>query len=200
MGAFTAWRTSAGLSGRCLDGRGLPDTEAVEDAWRSLRKLDDALIQPCLTNHPSLVPLGNGDDAITVRYISRWRGVDAVCLSAVLELPVGPDAYSAWTRYCILPLRPRDGRLLPWPPHAYLSSRDRETVDWAMAQVPDGFNLPDWSALVALTHRAHARFPDLWAIAWDWVLTPRGPVLLEGNPGWSAVMPQMFHGGLLARH
>jgi hypothetical protein len=76
FGAFTAWRTHAGLVGRCLDGRLLPDTAAVEDAWRGLLRRDDALIQPCLTNHPALAPLAEGDESITVRYISRWRGAE----------------------------------------------------------------------------------------------------------------------------
>jgi hypothetical protein len=53
--------------------------------------------------------------------------------------------------------------------------------------------------LVIASERAHAVFPDVWAIAWDWVLTPEGPVLLEGNSGWGTTLPQRLEGGLL-RH
>jgi hypothetical protein len=42
-------------------------------------------------------------------------------------------------------------------------------------------------------------FPDVWAIAWDWVITPSGPVLLEGNSGWGTATPQMIQGGFLAK-
>lgn len=197
FGAFTAWRTHAGLVGRCLDGRPLPDTAAVEDAWRGLLRQDDALFQPCLTNHPALAPLAEGDDAITVRYISRWRGAEPACLCALLELPAGLDPESGRTRYCILPIDTPAGRPRAWPPHAYLSAADRHVAREALARMDEGLRLPDWPALVAWSHRAQARFPDCWAIAWDWVLTPSGPVLLEGNPGWGTAIPQMIHGGFL---
>lgn len=64
--------------------------------------------------------------------------------------------------------------------------------------LPAGFVLPDWPALVASSHHAHARLPGVWAIAWDWVLTPDGPVLLEGNAGWGVSAPQLLNGGFLA--
>jgi hypothetical protein len=198
IGAFSAWRTPAGLAGRCLDGRMLPDTDAVNDAWQHLHALGDTLIQPCLTNHRALQPLTDDDAAIGVRYISQWRGTEATCLCALLEIPSGVAPGSDRTRYCILPIDPRVGRVLEWPRDAYLFSRDRQSSAKIRLRVPDDFSLPDWSALVAASHRAHARFPDLWAIAWDWILTPTGPFLLEGNSGWGTTIPQIIHGAFLA--
>lgn len=67
------------------------------------------------------------------------------------------------------------------------------------ARVPEGLAVPNWAALVTASERAHAAFPNVWAIAWDWVITPTGAVLLEGNSGWGTAMPQLLTGGLL-RH
>lgn len=58
-------------------------------------------------------------------------------------------------------------------------------------------HVPRWHELADYTHQAHATFPDIRAIAWDWVITPAGPVLLEGNVGWGAAMPQLMLGGFL---
>jgi len=66
-------------------------------------------------------------------------------------------------------------------------------------QLPQPFDLPHWPALVWASHQAQTEFPDLWAIAWDWVITPSGPVLLEGNTGWGTTTSQIIQGGFLAR-
>jgi len=60
--------------------------------------------------------------------------------------------------------------------------------------------LPDWPLLIDASHRAQAQFPGIWAIAWDWVLTADGPVLLEGNVGWGGAVPQQLQGGWLGRN
>jgi hypothetical protein len=196
-GAFAVWRTAAGLAGQAFSGESLADTTAVETAWRKLCALDDVLLQPCLRNHRLLAPLAEGDAAITVRYISAWRHARPVCLSAVLEVPAGQDEKSGRTRYVILPIEAETGRLHPWPAHRPLPAAARTRSAQLRARVPDPFELPDWHALADASGRAQAQFPAIWAIAWDWVLTPSGPVLLEGNVGWGTAVPQQLHGGLL---
>ena len=58
--------------------------------------------------------------------------------------------------------------------------------------------IPFWSELRKGALASHALFPDVYAIAWDYVVTPDGPLLLEGNTGWATRMPQIFNGGLLS--
>ena len=198
-GAFAAWRQGDGLAGRTFTGQPLADTQGVEHAWRALLQLDDALIQPRLANHPALVGLGLADEAITVRYISEWREGSLVCLSAVLEVPTHRAETTGDTLYTILPIENGTGRLLPWPEHARLAVDGRNwTERLYRAAVEHGVHhLPGWSDLAAFTHQAHAAFPDIRAIAWDWVITPAGPRLLEGNVGWGAAVPQRILGGFL---
>lgn len=197
-GAFTAWRTGSGWAGRGFEGRELPDTAAVEAAWRRLRTLDDALVQPYLTNHPDLAALIEGEDAITVRYITRRQDNGLTCLSAVLESPIGQDENTGHTGYVFLPIDAPSGRLLPWPRPEWLHGPACAALRQLWARAPEDCTLPDWTTLTMASHRAHARFPEIWAIAWDWVLTPDGPVLLEGNAGWGAAVPQLLNGGFLA--
>jgi hypothetical protein len=64
-------------------------------------------------------------------------------------------------------------------------------------QAPPDFIVPHWQALVAASLAAHRQFPDVCAIAWDWIITPEGPLLLEGNTGWGTATPQLILGGFL---
>jgi hypothetical protein len=198
-GAFAAWRVGDGWAGRTFIGQPLENSQAVEQAWQALLQLDDALIQPRLDNHPALAGLGLAGEAITVRYISEWRVNGLACLSAVLEVPTHRAERSGETGYTILPVEAGTGRLLPWPDPDKLPAEARERAErlYRMALDRSLTRLPCWDELARRTLRAHAVFPDISDIAWDWVITPTGPVLLEGNGGWGAAMPQLIGGGVL---
>lgn len=43
------------------------------------------------------------------------------------------------------------------------------------------------------------QFSEIYAIAWDYVITSDGPCMLEGNSGWGATTPQVIYGGLLKK-
>ena len=195
--AFAAWPTAEGWAGKAFSGQALMDTQAVETAWRALRKRDDVLVQPQLTNHPSLAGLTDQNDAITVRYITRWRAGQIECLHSVLEVPLGSDPDTGHTRYGLLPIDPHTGVIGPWTRVQHLPLSARARYDHLHTKIGEISGLPDWAQLVEASHRAQAQFSGIWAIAWDWVLTPEGPRLLEGNVGWGGAVPQQLHGGWL---
>lgn len=197
LGAFTAWRRGNTIAGRAFDGTDLQDATAVDRAWRALLKMDDALVQPCLANHPALAPLAAADDVITVRYISLRQGNDYTCLSATLEVPAGRDEKSGKPIYTILPLAPGDGEIRPWPGDLGMNPEVARRYAYVRERLANGQAIPDWETLAGASLRAHALCPELWAIAWDWVVTPEGARLLEGNSGWGTAMPQILQGGLL---
>ena len=197
-GAFAAWPTEQGWAGKTFSGQRLTDTQAVEAVWQALRALDDALIQPRLDNHPLLARLTDSTEAITVRVITRWRGEEIDCLQCVLEVPLAADAEGGPTRYGILPIDPETGSIQPWPQPERLPQRARAACQRLYSLSRENPVLPDWPLLIDASHRAQACFPGIWAIAWDWVLTPEGPRLLEGNVGWGGAVPQQLGGGWLA--
>ena len=63
----------------------------------------------------------------------------------------------------------------------------------------DGYQLPYWKEVVELICAAHSQFYEIQSIGWDVVLTPDGPVLLEGNDDWEIGGPQDTSGGLKKR-
>ncbi|MFM2484970.1 sugar-transfer associated ATP-grasp domain-containing protein [Celerinatantimonas yamalensis] len=190
-GAFAVFPQADQLTGKTFTGKVLTTTAEVELAWQQLLQNDDVLIQPLLQNHPSLAHLCRAQEVITLRYISQWRDGAVHCLSASLEVPFQGDNL---IEYALLGISP-SGVLFPFP-NEYLYSR-RERADKLWQQAAKNPQLPFWSLLVSQSHLAHQQFSDIKAIAWDWVLTPTGPIMLEGNSGWGTLTPQMINGPLL---
>lgn len=190
-GAFAAWGTGAGLAGHTLSGERLADSQAVEGAWRKLCRQDAALIQPYLCNHPTLAELVTDGETITLRLITETvavgtgnHGLDISCLYATLEVPLERGGKSA-LRYIILPISPADGVIGAAVAPA-VRGDDSFLAQWqqigSLARTIG--RLPAWDEALSHSIQAHRHFPQLRAIAWDWVITPSGPLLLEGNPGF----------------
>ena len=164
---------------------------------------DDYLIQPFMANHPDLAGLSETDDAVTVRIITEVQDAATIgCYCAMLEIPrPGKDptsgkAREAGTRFhVILPLEPTTGKILRLDadalPHPVLTFYND------VYSKAENRTVPFWDELEGSALAAHASFRDVYAIAWDYVVTPDGPFLLEGNSGWATRMPQVIHGGLL---
>lgn len=202
QGAFSAWKTADGMAGLTLQGKALPDSVSVEQAWQGLLQRGAALVQPCLENHPQLMPLAWQDEVITVRFISQWVMADdssrqgLTCQCATLEVPIGAGE-AGRMHYIILPIDPDKGLLglplsAPWLDGVLQDERQRVL---GLAQAIKA--LPCWPDLVRASYCAHERFPDLCAIAWDWVITAQGPILLEGNSGWGVSAVQILQGPFL---
>ncbi|MCL2906278.1 sugar-transfer associated ATP-grasp domain-containing protein [Shewanella fodinae] len=194
IGAFAVTAKDGQLQGKTFAGELLPDSKAVERAWQQLLQLDDALIQPLLTNHPALQTLTSADEAITVRVITQWYEQKLRVFTAFIEVPF-QDIQR--TVYSVLPIT--SAGAFARHPVEILDEQvaQRANTLWQHAQAIG--LLPFWSQLIEQSMKAHQPFSDVKAIAWDWVLTPQGPTLLEGNTGWGTTMPQLITGPFLSK-
>lgn len=57
--------------------------------------------------------------------------------------------------------------------------------------------LPYWPELLEVVRQAALTLPWCHSIGWDVAITPKGPVLVEGNGQWNPSLGQAFTGGLL---
>lgn len=154
----------------------------------------DYLVQAFTANHPFVARLCDTGDAVTLRVITENRGEGRVRLySATLEIPnvSGRMKFS----HAMLPIDLDSGEIRPFPGKSLPDDTKRhlESV-YTRAR---GRVLPDWDQIKESALRAHLAYPGLFSVAWDFVLTPDGPMILEGNTGWDTRVPQMIHGGLL---
>jgi hypothetical protein len=197
LGAFECWHNGQAIEGRMFEGDPLPDKDAVIQAWEALLQRDHGLVQPALANHPHLAPLVPDGRAITVRCITLRSEQGIAILCASLEIPAERKASDKRESYVILSVGANSGLIRPLPDNALQLAETRQRQRDMIADISDHQPLPDWDALIHHSLSAHEQFPDFWAIAWDWVLTPEGPVLLEGNNGFGGSTPQILTGGFL---
>lgn len=47
-----------------------------------------------------------------------------------------------------------------------------------------GFKIPYWKEIIDLVMHAHRCFPLFHSVGWDVVVTPSGPIIIEGNHRW----------------
>lgn len=147
------------------------------------------LVQPLLRNHLAWQPRFPTERLLTLRVITQWTSTGAMLLYAGLEVPVGDRG--TWH---FVPLNLATGHLAPSQnPLAPLGGH----ADALHAAV--GTPVPEWPRCCELARAAHQLTPDVALAGWDLAVTPEGPVLIEGNPGWNVLPPQSGSGVPLLR-
>ncbi len=167
---------------------------ATQEQLCQAMQRDDFLVQPFLNNHDSFSALTPAMDVVTMRVITEYHPRSGIsCYSATIEIPHDSDPVQYG--HIILPIDLASGRPNPFPDvHLPVEVQARYG---AIHQRMGGFIIPFWEDIYKSALHAHECFPDIYAIAWDYVATPKGPYLLEGNTGWGTRTPQMISGGLL---
>jgi hypothetical protein len=189
LGAFAAWRREGVWEARAIDGRAVQGLPAIQPLWEALIAQGAVLVQPRLTTQPQLAALACNDDAVTVRVITRHEPERTRVLLAIVEAPLGHDGlHASWAVDAV------DGavRSRTWAGHA--ANRGGATGSPAAPEPEQGLCLPAWDRLQAQSCAAHDIVGALGMIAWDWVPTPGGWRLLEGNSSWSLGAVQRLFG------
>jgi hypothetical protein len=173
---------------------GMKAQPASLDSVRKAIDNDDFLVQPVMGNHPLFAPLSPTDDAVTLRIITEQHPASgARCYSATLEIP--NQEVGGGCCHTILLIDLLSGLIRPFPVQR-LPAPAKARHDVALARLGDCV-VPFWDEIRKSAMAAHGQLPELYAIAWDYVITPTGPCMLEGNSGWGATTPQILLGGLL---
>lgn len=159
-------------------------------AWRQ----QDCLVQPCLHNHPALVPLSDGS-LVDFRLISGIGRDGGVCLIAAQgQFPCGGDAVR---RYIFASIGPAGDIRLPRLNGVELVEQHPDTGQSFAAET-----IPFWAAAVDLVCHAHGTVPAFSRfvfLGWDVAITADGPLLIEANSGWGAGNLQSGDGMPLGR-
>jgi hypothetical protein len=182
--AFMAESGINGMIGQSLAGKALANEAEVIAAWNTLVEKGTVLIQPYLRNHSMLQRLSPDGESITLRVITRacddgfkvWTGL----------LYVQAPGELAEREYWLLKIDDETGQAYDAFGHWQDSVNDTENElsDYSKLIILEGQSIPFWRDIVRHSIQAHAELPRLWTIAWDWIVTPDGPLLLEGNAGW----------------
>ncbi len=195
-GAFSAWKISeAEIRGQQLHGKSLDSNAATEKALQELLKIDDVIIQPRLTNHPQLSELAYEDEVIVFRYVSLKAPHKSLC--STISIPLGRDVNDNRLLYINLQIDPKTGKINTRPYIDLYSKAAENHFRKIRSKLINLDAIPHWEIVSKDSHKAHCQFLDIWAIAWDWIITPDGAKLLEGNINWGMEVPQKILGGAL---
>jgi hypothetical protein len=198
LGAFSLWFEGEVLCGQTFNGIALTQAADCQQAWRELYARGEVLVQPLLRNHPDIQAMTENPAAITVRVISIMQDGHAQLLCACLEVPEGVAAAHDARGYRIFPIDLANGQCHLLSIRYLPDTGVRQKYQSMLDRMPNRGMLPYWLELLQASRDAQQALPHVWAIAWDWVITPHGAVLLEGNGGWGLTIPQMQVGGLAA--
>lgn len=138
------------------------------------------LVQPCITNHPLLADLSRAGLSTVRMLTGQWPDGHVELIVATLKMPLDDEITSTFGIDSDVDLATghlgRAYRNIPTD----AGCDDHPSTDGRIK----GRVVPEWDEAVELVTRAHAAFSGCVLIGWDVVLTPSGPVLLEGNSGW----------------
>lgn len=183
-GAFAVWCHGEGLAGEAINEGKLPDTDAIEEALEQLVSKGPVLCGPYLENHPGIAELSRGSGAVSIRVITRQNTAGERILFACIELVSGRSNATHRPRYLILPIDTQSGHVDFQDEAETYAEAYREHIKEISPLIERGFPIPFWGDVIDGSLQAHRNVGAYWAIAWDWVITPEGPRLLEGNTGW----------------
>lgn len=194
LGAFSLYIDHTGnpkirdIKGNHYEGR------AAKRHMEALFAKQAYLLQPRYTNHQHFESLlEESDEAITLRIITWWCNDNILPYCAFLEVPILNRDKNK--NYLAVQVDCENGV-------AIADSLDRmihcdTDVISRYKKKLDNFTVPLWHKCLENNKLAHRQFPDVHSIAWDNIITPDEPILLEGNSNWGIELPQMFCGGIV---
>jgi hypothetical protein len=149
------------------------------------------LVQPRMRNHAAIADLSNGS-LCTVRIVTGRKPDGQIeALLAVFRMPMADGVADNFAAGGIAsPVDLATGELgsavLKKGPEDYHRHPDGEGV------IP-GRLVPCWDQVLGLARRAHKEFSEFPFLGWDVAVTGQGPLLIEVNEKWCAVLSQRPH-------
>jgi len=148
------------------------------------------IVQPCLSNHPSLSAGGNEALAAARVVTGRHSNGDVDPIFGFMYF-ARPGAISSRHGFVAL-IDVASGQLISPP------APDRPCLKhwnlWSIFNPCQGDPLPDWEIALQLITVAHGACAGFVFIGWDIAFTAQGPVLLEGNANWTPDEVQSLSG------
>ena len=195
------------IDGECAEGvylvkvsDGIVEHDGVKENWKEYCKTisnSRILIQKIIQQHEKVAKL-NPNCVNTIRIVTLSnRKQDIGVFSAFLRLGITKDSF--------VDNRAKGGvgvgidldtgclKTYGFAHDAFGTKLDAHPLTGVIFK---NYQIPYWEEIKKLAKDAHKQFYELQSIGWDIVVTPTGPVILEGNDDWEIGGPQDTEGGL----
>jgi hypothetical protein len=198
-GAFAATLRDGNPLIKLLKDESAQQGNSAIDTLKNLLAENDYVIQPLLVDHRTLQALSNVEtnefaDVISVRVLSRHQQGHVSLFCAYLEIPLYENGRKL---HALIAINSDSGALsVDGDNWHYQRLRERHPHLLAAA---DGVAVPYWPQIRDNATAAHRLVDEINVVAWDFIVTDEGPVLLEGNINWRVSPVQILFGPLLPR-
>lgn len=191
-GAFSLSCVCNNFIVRTISGDTLKDRRAREYVYALIQN-EDYLAQPNYINHPDLHVLEDGVDvAISIRIITQHYGSKIGIYCCFADIPIRHK-----NQLGFLPIEIQEASGLINSNFLESTFYDEQIKTRIKEINSHSVTIPFWEKCLEAVIHAHRHFPPLFSVAWDLIVTPHGPVVLEGNTNWRIDVPQQLRGGLL---
>jgi hypothetical protein len=156
------------------------------------------IVQQRIKPHPRLKPIMPGRALGCIRVVTYCSESEASVLFVFIKIPVGNNITDAFqhggTGNLLANLDLATGKLgKAWGKR---QGRDGHSLTEFTAhpttkQVFQGFQIPQWDAILRTAKKGAMAFPELRVIGWDVALCENGIFLMEGNNLWDSDGPQV---------
>ncbi|MEM9360249.1 MAG: sugar-transfer associated ATP-grasp domain-containing protein [Pseudomonadota bacterium] len=204
VGAFGLWKRGDKVIGRKQDGSEIKSDEDAKVALQKLMSKVDVLVQPFIEGHPVLQSASCSGASVSLRVITQNSLGKPKVLASIIRVPRLAASKSTgmghdFLVHVVAKIEQETGRIVK-SPNSTISLHPRlHSIETSVFSVlRENSFVPFWKDIVNYSCAAQAEYNQLWAVAWDWIVTTDGPVLLEGNAIWGVTQPQETHDGLLS--
>ena len=180
----------AGTGSFCLDvedGRLFVNAEETTLEALSQRLRDRYLIQERLVQHPKMAEL-HPASINTLRLVTYRSGTEIGLLSAHVRMGANGKVVDNWNSGGLLIAVDRTNGTLTaegfFKPGHGGRVREHPTTGVVFA----GFQIPQFDACIEMVKAIHTHLYGIHSIGWDVVVTPTGPLVIEGNDDWGPSM------------
>ena len=163
----------------------LNDLELIKRSIASEAKKSDLIIQPLLICNKNLAKLLKCDGLITLRIITVIRNREVEIVSSLVFLPKKNKVRIAK----ILRVDNSSGKMANTFIYDGIYHCTKEDTKWL--NECHSIIIPFWDDIKLLCVRAHKLCPHMYSVGWDLAIEEEGPVLIEGNNGFSLLHHQM---------
>ena len=173
-------KPEAGLWGRDVEKVDPAEEEGALALYNRLKTSGQTLIEEVLEQHVAIDALYSGS-VNTVRMVTMIdeKGKPHLLFAAMRLGKSGSVIDNFHSGGLIVPIDMKKGTLV-----GMAATQEGETFEHHpdTGIKFDGYFLPYWKELVALTAEATQKVPSIRFVGWDLAITPTGPVLVAGTP------------------
>lgn len=181
-------KNSYGDSGKQVCIYKLSEDDTPEGIISYMRRNGYDLAEEVLTNHKKLAYF-NPTSLNTVRIVTVNRDNNVSFLFAGLRIGAkGSELDNISQGGSVARVDLETGRINT---HFYGKKSER-TLNTIENKNDIGYELPCWTALKNMAENAARIIPEMGIVAWDICITPKGPVIVEGNESFGSTILQVF--------